>query len=105
MGIPYRYNNTVMDNNIEAALIKTCLLLDDKLTQKREVLFQKKLLADLFQSLFDSIDGAMDRLSNMMPDYAIDKSKVFSALKGLERNGLVDLTDDGHVSLSKKSER
>lgn len=92
-----------MDKNLEAAMIKISLLFGNKPTQKRDVFFQKKLLADLFQNLFDSVDGAMKHLAKGMPEYAIDKAQVISALKGLERNGFVNLSDDGHVTLSKKA--
>lgn len=93
-----------MDDNLEAAMIKTCLLFGNKATVKREFFFQKKLLVDLFLKKYDSIDSAMTYLANEMPSYAIEYTQVVSALKGLVQSGFVNLTDEGRVGITQNAE-
>lgn len=92
-----------MDKNQEAAMIKTCLLFDEKAQNKREYFFQKRLLADLFCGKYDSVDKAMEYLAEEMPSYAFDKMKVKAALNHLETDGFVVLSEDGGVTLTEKA--
>lgn len=90
----------VMDKNVEAAMIKTCLLFDNKSQQKREFLFQKKLLADLFCKKYNSVDSAMIYLAKEMPSYAFDRLQVKNALEKLQSSGFIEFSKDSYVTLS-----
>lgn len=94
-----------MDKNQEAAMIKTCLLFDEKKKNKREYFFQKRLLAALFCGKFDSIDKAMSYLAKEMPSYAFDKMQVKAALEHLKADGLVVLSENGSVCLTDNAKK
>lgn len=92
-----------LDKNQEAAMIKTCLLFDNKLQQKREIFFQKKLLADLFCKKYNSLDSAVAYLEKEMPSYAFDKQQVKTALNNLQSSNFVAFLEDGSVTLTKEA--
>lgn len=92
-----------LDKNQEAAMIKTCLLFDNKLQQKREIFFQKKLLADLFCKKYNSLDSAVAYLEKEMPSYAFDRQQVKTALNNLQSSNFVAFLEDGSVTLTKEA--
>lgn len=95
--------NDQLDKNLEAAMIKACLLFSGKSSQKREDFFQKRLLADLFCNKFDTVESAMAHLKDKVPAYAFDREQVKSALTKLEKDGFVSFDDENHVRLSDKT--
>lgn len=94
-----------IDENQEAAMIKTCLLFDEKENQKREHFFQKRLLFGLFCGFYASVEQIKDYLGNMMPSYATDNERVTTALHSLEKDGFVVLSEDGTVVLTEKANK
>lgn len=88
------------DEQLEAAMIKSCMLMDRLDATGREIYFEKKLLAYIFKGDINSLDSAYSLLSKQQPEYSFGKDKTGKALRALAEKGFIIIDDNGNVSLS-----
>lgn len=91
------------DEQLEAAMIKSCMLMDRLDASGREVYFEKRLLAYIFKGDIRSLDNAYTFMNRQQPDYSFRKEKTEKALRALAAKGLVNIEDNGAVSLSDRA--
>ena len=94
------------DKDLEAAMIKACLLFDAVKVQKREMLFHKKILVYILDAnkKTDSVDEIYQLISKELSGYSFNRDLVNNAVNALKADGFIDVDKDGGVSLTEKTQ-
>ena len=94
------------DKDLEAAMIKACLLFDAVKVQKREMLFHKKILVYILDAnkKTDSVDEIYQLVSKELSGYSFNRDLVNNAVNALKADGFIDVDKDGGVSLTEKTQ-
>lgn len=94
------------DKDLEAAMIKACLLFDAVKVQKREMLFHKKILVyilDLSKKT-GSVDEIYQLVSKELSGFSFNRDLVNNAVNALKVDGFIDVDAKGGVSLTEKTQ-
>lgn len=94
------------DKDLEAAMIKACLLFDAVKVQKREMLFHKKILVYILDTnkKTDSVDEIYQLVSKELSGFSFNRDLVNNAVNALKADGFIDVDKDGGVSLTEKTQ-
>lgn len=94
------------DKDLEAAMIKACLLFDTVKVQKREMLFHKKILVYILDTnkKTDSVDEIYQLVSKELSGLSFNRDLVNNAVNALKADGFIDVDKDGGVSLTEKTQ-
>lgn len=94
------------DKDLEAAMIKACLLFDTVKVQKREMLFHKKILVYILDTnkKTDSVDEIYQLVSKELSGFSFNRDLVNNAVNALKADGFIDVDKDGGVSLTEKTQ-
>ena len=94
------------DKDLEAAMIKACLLFDAVKVQKREMLFHKKVLVYILDSSkkTGSIDEIFQLVSKELSGFSLNKNLVNNAVNALKADGFIDVDANGNISLTKQTQ-
>ena len=94
------------DKDLEAAMIKACLLFDAVKVQKREMLFHKKILVYILDTnkKTGSIDEIYQLVNNELSGFSFNRDLVNNAVNALKADGFIDVDKDGGVSLTEKTQ-
>lgn len=94
------------DKDLEAAMIKACLLFDAVKVQKREMLFHKKILVYILDpsKKTGSVDEIFQLASKELSGFSFNRDLVNNAVNALKADGFIDVDKDGGVSLTKNAQ-
>lgn len=94
------------DKDLEAAMIKACLLFDAVKVQKREMLFHKKILVYILDpsKKTGSVDEIFQLVSKELSGFSFNRDLVNNAVNALKADGFIDVDKDGGVSLTEKTQ-
>ena len=94
------------DKDLEAAMIKACLLFDAVKVQKREMLFHKMILVYILDTnkKTDSVDEIYQLVSKELSGFSFNRELVNNAVNALKADGFIDVDKDGGVSLTEKTQ-
>lgn len=94
------------DKDLEAAMIKACLLFDAVKVQKREMLFHKKVLVYILDSSkkTGSVDEIFQLVSKELSGFSFNKNLVNNAVNALKADGFIDVDANGNISLTKQTQ-
>lgn len=94
------------DKDLEAAMIKACLLFDAVKVQKREMLFHKKILVYILdpRKKTGSVDEIYQLVSKELSGFSFNRDLVNNAMNALRTDGFVDVDANGNVSLTEKTQ-
>ena len=94
------------DKDLEAAMIKACLLFDTVKVQKREMLFHKKILVYILdpRKKTGSADEIFQLVSKELSGFSFNRELVNNAVNALKVDGFIDVDKDGGVSLTEKTQ-
>lgn len=94
------------DKDLEAAMIKACLLFDAVKVQKREMLFHKKILIYILDpsKKTGSVDEIFQLVSKELSGFSFNRDLVNNAVNALKADGFIDVDKDGGVSLTEKTQ-
>ena len=94
------------DKDLEAAMIKACLLFDAVKVQKREMLFHKKILVYILdpRKKTGSVDEIFQLVSKELSGFSFNRDLVNNAVNALKADGFIDVDKDGGVSLTEKTQ-
>lgn len=94
------------DKDLEAAMIKACLLFDAVKVQKREMLFHKKILVYILDTnkKTDSVDEIYQLVSKELSGFSFNRELVNNAVNALKADGFIDVDKDGGISLTEKTQ-
>lgn len=94
------------DKDLEAAMIKACLLFDAVKVQKREMLFHKKILVYILDpsKKTGSVDEIFQLVSKELSGFSFNRDLVNNTVNALKADGFIDVDKDGGVSLTEKTQ-
>lgn len=94
------------DKDLEAAMIKACLLFDAVKVQKREMLFHKKIIVYILDpsKKTGSVDEIFQLVSKELSGFSFNRDLVNNAVNALKADGFIDVDKDGGVSLTEKTQ-
>lgn len=94
------------DKDLEAAMIKACLLFDAVKVQKREMLFHKKILVYILdqRKKTDSVDEIYQLVSKELSGFSFNRDLVNNAVNALKADGFINVDANGGVSLTEKTQ-
>lgn len=94
------------DKDLEAAMIKACLLFDAVKVQKREMLFHKKILVYILDpsKKTGSVDEIFQLVSKELSGFSFNRDLVNNAVNALKADRFIDVDKDGGVSLTEKTQ-
>lgn len=94
------------DKDLEAAMIKACLLFDAVKVQKREMLFHKKILVYILdpRKKTGSVDEIFQLVSKELSGFSFNRDLVNNAVNALKADGFIDVDANGSVSLTEKTQ-
>lgn len=94
------------DKDLEAAMIKACLLFDAVKVQKREMLFHKKILVYILdqRKKTGSVDEIYQLVSKELSGFSFNRDLVYNAVNALKADGFIDVDAKGGVSLTEKTQ-
>lgn len=94
------------DKDLEAAMIKACLLFDAVKVQKREMLFHKKVLVYILdpRKKTGSVDEIYQLVNNELSGFSFNRDLIYNAVNALKADGFIDVYKDGGVSLTEKTQ-
>lgn len=94
------------DKDLEAAMIKACLLFDAVKVQKREMLFHKKVLVYILDSSkkTGSVDEIFQHVSKELSGFSFNKNLVNNAVNALKADGFINVDANGNISLTKQTQ-
>lgn len=94
------------DKDLEAAMIKACLLFDAVKVQKREMLFHKKILVYILdpRKKTGSVDEIYQLVSKERSGFSFNRDLVNNAVNALRTDGFIDVDANGNVSLTEKTQ-
>lgn len=94
------------DKDLEAAMIKACLLFDAVKVQKREMLFHKKILVYILDpsKKTGSVDEIFQLVSKELSGFSFNRDLVNNAVNALKADEFIDVDKDGGVSLTEKTQ-
>lgn len=91
------------DQDIEEALLKTCLLFENKkMNAKKDSLFSKVALSLIISKKADTIDAIKEYIDSHNDGEAIVRSKINTIVAELTRKGILETSQDGILRLKKK---
>lgn len=86
------------DKDIEEAMLKSCLLFNNKnIKNKRNHLFQKFLLSLIISGEVKNKDAIKRYIEEQHKSFFIDDGKIDSAIADMEKNGLIENTNGSIV--------
>ena len=88
----YMSNIFKEDKDLEAAMIKACLLFDAVKVQKREMLFHKKILVYILdpRKKTGSVDEIFQLVSKELSGFSFNRDLVNNAVNALKADGFID---------------
>lgn len=94
------------DKDLEAAMIKACLLFDAVKVQKREMLFHKKILVYILdpRKKTGSVNEIFQLVSKELSGFSFNRDLVNNAVNALKADGFIDVDANGGVSLTEKTQ-
>lgn len=94
------------DKDLEAAMIKACLLFDAVKVQKREMLFHKKILVYILdpRKKTGSVDEIYQLVNKELSGFSFNRELVNNAVNALKADGFIDVDAKGGVSLTEKTQ-
>lgn len=94
------------DKDLEAAMIKACLLFDAVKVQKREMLFHKKILVYILDpsKKTGSVDEIFQLVSKELSGFSFNRELVNNAVNALKVDGFIDVDAKGGISLTEKTQ-